>query len=97
MAVARKILHAIFGMFRGRTDYDGSLLFHNSNWLRQLKRERFPGTSPEKKLLDCKERIFAFCAKGWDSTGLNPIGFCFSSTSDQSSVTAQPGEVRAPG
>jgi len=27
MAVARKILHAIFGMFRGRTDYDGSRLF----------------------------------------------------------------------
>ncbi len=27
MAVARKMLHAIFGMFRGRTDYDGSRLF----------------------------------------------------------------------
>jgi transposase len=29
MAVARKILHAIFGMFRGRTQYDGSRLFPN--------------------------------------------------------------------
>lgn len=27
VAVARKILHAIFGMFRGHTDYDGSRLF----------------------------------------------------------------------
>jgi transposase len=27
MAVARKILHAIFGMFRARADYDGSRLF----------------------------------------------------------------------
>lgn len=27
MAVARKILHAIFGMFRNATDYDGSRLF----------------------------------------------------------------------
>jgi transposase len=27
MAVARKMLHAIFGMFRGGTDYDGSRLF----------------------------------------------------------------------
>ncbi len=27
MAVARKMLHAIFGMFRSRTDYDGSRLF----------------------------------------------------------------------
>ena len=27
MAVARKILHAIFGMFRWRADYDGSRLF----------------------------------------------------------------------
>jgi transposase len=27
VAVARKMLHAIFGMFRGRTDYDGSRLF----------------------------------------------------------------------
>lgn len=27
IAVARKMLHAIFGMFRGRTDYDGSRLF----------------------------------------------------------------------
>ena len=27
MAVARKMLHAIFGMFRGHTDYDGSRLF----------------------------------------------------------------------
>ena len=28
MAVARKMLHAIFGMFRAGTDYDGSRLFH---------------------------------------------------------------------
>ncbi len=27
LAVARKMLHAIFGMFRGSTDYDGSRLF----------------------------------------------------------------------
>jgi hypothetical protein len=27
MAVARKMLHAIFGMFRGNADYDGSRLF----------------------------------------------------------------------
>jgi len=27
MAVARKMLHAIFGMFRGRADFDGSRLF----------------------------------------------------------------------
>jgi transposase len=27
MAVARKMLHAIFGMFRWRTAYDGSRLF----------------------------------------------------------------------
>jgi hypothetical protein len=27
MAVARKILHAIFGMFRWRADYDGARLF----------------------------------------------------------------------
>jgi transposase len=29
MAVARKMLHAIFGMFRWRTDYEGSRLFPN--------------------------------------------------------------------
>ena len=27
MAVARKMLHAIFGMFRGLTEYDGARLF----------------------------------------------------------------------
>ena len=29
MAVARKMLHAILGMFRRRAHYDGSLLFPN--------------------------------------------------------------------
>jgi transposase len=48
MAVARKMLHAIFGMFRGHSGYDGSRLFPALALAAADQRERFSRTSPER-------------------------------------------------
>ena len=40
VAVARKMLHAIFGMFRRRTDYDGSRLFPALESVSLIQKER---------------------------------------------------------
>jgi hypothetical protein len=63
MAVARKMLHAIFGMFHGRSGYDGSRLFLALPSLRRLK-ERGSPAPPERNNAGGEERILpVLCAR----------------------------------
>ena len=60
IAVARKLPHAIYGIFRSQTPYDGSKLFpaHACHHHLQIKREISPLDTPkEKTMLADEERI----------------------------------------